>query len=385
MTLADYRAQFDLPSEAAYLDHAATGVLSRPAHDAAADYLAGRAGRVDGRTPNNFPVDLDRVERSRRRVARLVGADARNVCHVPNTSYGLNLLAQGLDWQPGDRIAVPACEFPSNLLPWRALAHLGVEVDLIPHTEGTFSVADVEAALYPRTRLVAVSWVQFLSGFRCDLEGIAALCRDRNLLLAVDAIQGIGALRFNTEAVQLDLVAFGFHKWMCGMQGVGYAVVADTLLHRLRPTRGWLNGPVDWDDFENTGDDLHDDATRFYVGTFPTAALYAADAATGLLLDAGTDAIEAAVLDRAGRLGAALDRLGAVRYGSADPAHASGIVTVRVDDPEAMHAHLMANGVVCSMRSRLIRFAPHAQTRDADLDRATEAVRSFGKTTVAVV
>lgn len=384
MTLDAYRSQFDLDPEVAYLDHAATGVLSRGAHDAAADFLAGRAGRVEGRMPNNFPEDLERVERARGRIARLVGADVRNVCHVPNTSYGLNLLAQGLDWQPGDRIAVPACEFPANLLPWRALGHLGVEVDLIPHREGTFSVADIAAAVRPETRLVAVSWVQFLSGFRCDLDGIAALCRDRGVLLAVDAIQGVGALRFDTEAVRPDLVAFGLHKWMCAMQGVGYAVVADTLLHRLRPTRGWLNGPVDWDDFEGTTDDLHDDATRFYVGTYPTAALYAADAAAGLFLDAGPEAIEAAVLDRAARLGDALDRLGAERYGSRDPDHASGIVTVRVDDPEAMHAHVAARGVVCSSRSRLLRFAPHAHTRGADLDRAVEAVRSFSRTSVSV-
>ncbi|MEM1115353.1 MAG: aminotransferase class V-fold PLP-dependent enzyme [Bacteroidota bacterium] len=384
MSLAAYRSQFDLDPEVAYLDHAATGMLSRAAHAAAADFLAGRAGRVEGRTPNNYPADLERVERARGRFARLVGADVRNVCHVPNTSYGLNLLAQGLDWQPGDRVVVPACEFPSNLLPWRALDHLGVEVDLVPHREGTFSVADIEAALRPETRLVAVSWVQFLSGFRCDLAGIAALCRDRGVLLAVDAIQGVGALRLDIEAVKPDLVAFGLHKWMCAMQGAGYAVVADSLLHRLRPTRGWLNGPVDWDDFEGTTDALHDDATRFYVGTFPTAALYAADAAAGLLLDAGPDAIEASVLDHAARLGEALDRLGAGRYGSRDPAHASGIVTVRVPDPEAMHAHLAAHGVVCSMRSRLLRFAPHAHTRDADLDRAVEAVRAFDRTTVPV-
>lgn len=384
MTLDAYRSQFDLDPAIAYLDHAATGTLSRVAHDAAADFLAGRAGRVDGRMPNNFPADLERVERARRRIARLVGADVRNVCHVPNTSYGLNLLVQGLDWQPGDRIAVPACEFPANLLPWRALGYLGVEVDPVPHHEGTFSVADVEAVLRPETRLVAVSWVQFLSGFRCDLGGIATLCRGRDILLAVDAIQGVGALRFDAGEIRPDLAAFGFHKWMCGMQGVGYAVVADSLLHRLRPARGWLNGPVDWDDFEAVTDDLHDDATRFYVGTFPTAALYAADAATGLLLDTGTETIEAAVLDRASRLGAALERVGAERYGSRDPARASGIVTVRVPDPEAMHEHLMACGVVCSSRSRLIRFAPHAHTRDADLDRAVEAVRSFSRTSVSV-
>ena len=383
VTLAAYRDLFDLPAAVAYFDHAATGVLSRPAREAAGAFLDARAGRGGGRTPNEFPADLDRVARARRRAADLIGAEARNVEVVPNTSYGLSLLASGLDWQPGDRVVVPACEFPANVLPWRALGDRGVAVDLVPHHEGTFSVDDVEAALRPETRLVAVSWVQFLSGFRCDLAGIAALCRDRGVLLAVDAIQGVGALRLDVAAVRPDLVAFGGHKWLCAMQGAGVVYVADTLLDRLRPARGWLNGPLDWDDLEATNLALHDDATRFRLGTLPTAQLYALDAALGLFLDVGADAVEAAVLGGAGRLADGLARLGARRYGTDHPAHASGIVTVRVDDPEGLHAWLAGRGVAASVRNRLVRFAPHAHTRDADLDRALDAVASFGRVAVA--
>ena len=383
MTLAAYRDQFDLPEAVAYLDHAATGVLSRPAREAAGAFLDARAGRGGERTPNEFPADLDRVTRARHRAAQLIGAEARNVEVVPNTSYGLGLLASGLDWQPGDRVVVPACEFPANVLPWRALADRGVEVDLVPHHEGTFTVSDVEAALRPETRLVAVSYVQFLSGFRCDLDGIAALCRDRGVLLAVDAIQGVGALRLDVAAVRPDLVAFGGHKWLCAMQGAGVVYVADTVLDRLRPARGWLNGPVDWDDLEATDLALHDDATRFRLGTLPTAQLYALDAALGLFLDLGADAVETAVLSGAGRLAEGLTRLGARRYGTDRPAHASGIVTVAVDDPEGLHAWLAGRGVAASVRNRLVRFAPHAHTRDADLDRALDAVASFGRVAVA--
>ena len=387
MTLAAYRDLFDLPADVAYLDHAATGVLSRPAREAAAAFLDARAGRDSERSPNNFPADLERVERARQRAAALIGADVRNVETVPNTSVGLGLLANGLDWEPGDRVVVPACEFPANVLPWRALEHRGVVVDLVPHHEGTFSVDDVAAAIRPETRLVAVSWVQFLSGFRCDLDAIAELCRDRGALLAVDAIQGVGALRLDVGAVRPDLMAFGGHKWLCSMQGAGMVYVADTLLDRLRPARGWLNGPIDWDDLEATDLALHDDATRFRLGTLPTAQLYALDAALGLFLDLGPDVVEEAVLGGAGRLAEGLERLGARRYGSDRPAglrsaHASGIVTVAVDDPEGLHAWLAERGVTASVRNRLVRFAPHAHTRDADIDRALDAVASFGRVTV---
>jgi selenocysteine lyase/cysteine desulfurase len=151
---------------------------------------------------------------------------------------------------------------------------------------------------------------------------------------------------------------------------------------RLRPTRGWLNGPVDWDDFDAVSTDLHPDATRFHVGTMATAGLYALDAAIGAVLDVGPETIERAVLATAARLGEGLDRLGYERVGPREVE--SGIVTVRAEDPEGLHAHLTARGVVCSLRSRLVRFAAHAQTRTEAVDLALEAVASFGRTVAPV-
>ena len=381
MTLSEYRALFDLPPDVAYLDHAATGVLSRPTLDAATDFLNGRSGRVAGRSPNDYPADLAAIDLARRRAAALVGADVRQVELVPSTSAGINLLAQGLDWRPGDRVAVPACEFPANHLPWRGLAARGVAVDRVPAPGGTFTVEAVEAALTPRTRVVSGSWVQFLSGFRCDLDGLRALCHSRGVLLCVDAIQGLGALRL--DAVGLpgepgpDLVVAGTQKWLCAERGMAVAVVSDRLLERLAPVRGWLNGPLDWDDFDAVTDELHPDATRFRQGTVASMQAHALAAALGNVLALGPDAVEAAVLGHARALADGLSALGLRRYGSDDPAHASGIVTVEPPDPEGLHAHLVARGVAVSSRSRKLRFAPHAHTRPADIDRALDAVSAF--------
>ena len=375
MTLDAYRDLFQTPPGTVYLDHAATGVLGSHVLDAVGDYLAGRAGHVPGRSPNNYPADLGRVDRTRQRAAALVGAAPEAVCVVPNTSTGLDLVVRGLDWQPGDRVAVLGCEFPANLLPWRGLAARGVEVDVVPHRDGTFTVDDVAAVMTSRTRVVAVSAVQFLSGFRADLAGLGELCRPLGAWFVVDAIQAVGAVRLDVEALGIDLLATGGHKWLGSMQGAGFAVVAERLRERLEPTRGWLNGPVDWDDFEATTGELHPDATRFHVGTFPTAALYALDAALGAMLGVGPEVIEAAVLGHAAALADGLERLGYARYGISK--QESGIVTVRADRPEALHAHLADRGVTASVRSRLVRFAPHAHTRPEDVDQALDAVASF--------
>ena len=372
MTLDDYRALFSTPGTV-YLDHAATGVLGSHALRAATDYLAGRAGRDPGRSPNNFLADLDRVDRARQRAGQLVGTPAEAVCVVPNTSAGLGLVATGLDWKAGDRVAVPGCEFPANLLPWKDLARIGVATDLVPHRDGTFTPDDVAATLTPDTRVLAVSAVQFLSGFRADLAALAELCRQRRVLLVVDGIQAVGAVRVDVGALGIDLLAVGGHKWLGSMQGAGFAVVSPRLMERLSPAIGWLNGPVDWDDFEATTGELHPDATRFHTGTFPTAQLYALDAALGAMLDLGAGHVEAAVLANATRLADGLGRLGFERYGPQGEPR-SGIVTVRAADPEAVHQRLAEAGVAMSMRSRLLRFAPHAHTSPAEIDHALEVL-----------
>ena len=372
------RASIAYPDEGiVYLDHAATGPLARPAVEAMRAYLDERSRTA----PNNFESVLPKLEAGRAAIARLIGTSAGNVEYASNTSTGLNVLARGLDWQAGDRVAVPACEFPANLLPWLALEPQGVVVDRIACARGGFRIQDVESALTPRTRVLAVSWVQFLSGFRAPLAELSELCRAKGVILAVDAIQGVGALRLEFDALGLDFMASGGQKWMLGPQGSAFVAVTPRLQDRLEPMRGWLNGPVDWDDFGAASLDLHPDATRFRVGTLATAPILGLLASVEQFLDAGPEAVEASVLRASGRLADGLASLGLVRWGaSGDPQ--SGIVTVEHDAPEAMREHLLARGVWMSVRDRKLRFAPHATTSDDDLGRTLEAVADFGRTSV---
>jgi selenocysteine lyase/cysteine desulfurase len=377
MTLADLRAQFPHTERLVYLDHASTGPLSQPVMGAVHAFLEQRYRT----NPNNYLDTMPTLVRGRERLAQLLGCTPEQVEYAPNTTYGLNVLALGFPWQRGDRVAVPACEFPANVQPWLGLRErYGVEVDFIPTDRGTFTLEAVERALTPRTRLIAVSWVQFLSGFRCDLAALADLAHSRGALLAVDAIQGLGALRLDVKHAGIDFLAGGGQKWMLGMQGSAFVYVAEGLMDRLTPVRGWMNGPVDWDDFGAFTDALHPDATRFRVGTLNTAGCLALDAALGLHFDAGPAWIEERVLENARRLADGFERLGLRRFGTDDPAHASGIVTVEVPEPEDLHAHLRERNIYASIRDRKLRFAPHAYNDDAELDAALEAVAAFGKT-----
>lgn len=362
-----------------YLDHASTGVLSRPVMDAVTAHLQQRHATQ----PNNYFDIAPTLERGRARIAQVLGTSAARVEYAPNTSYALNVLAHGLDWQPGDRIAVPGCEFPANVFPWRSLEAQGVAVDTIPTYDGTFTLDAVAATLHPETRLVAVSWVQFLSGFRADLSALADLAHDNGSLFSVDAIQGVGAVPINVEALGIDFLACGAHKWLMGMQGVGFFYVTEALQARLTPQLGWLNGPVDWENLTAYDTVLHPDATRFRLGTLNTAGIVALDAALGVYLDVGPEAAWAHIQTLTARLADGLDALELPRYGSRDPAQRAGIVTVSPEavgqgaggqDAEVLYEALAVEGVMTAVRDRKLRFAPSYTNTAADIDRALDVV-----------
>ena len=266
-----------------YLNHAAVAPLSRPVVEAVGAFLQERhQTHID-----NYLAFESVIEGTLERVARLLGTVPERVEFAPNTSYGLNVLAGGLDWQPGDRVAVAACEFPSNVYPFMNLEGRGVAVDLIPHRRGALTLADVEGALTPRTRLLTLSWVQFLSGFRADLEAVGRLCRERGVLFCVDAIQGLGALQLDVQRCHVDFLACGGHKWLMAPQGIGFIYLTEKLQERLAPMAGWLHGPIDWDDFFSYDLAFHPDARRFRLGTTNSAGIAGLRAALDLYLEAG--------------------------------------------------------------------------------------------------
>lgn len=271
-------------------------------------------------------------------------------------------------------MAVPSCEFPANVMPWKGLADLGVEVDFIPHHQATFTVADVQRALTPRTRVLAVSWVQFLSGFRCDLAALGDLCRERGVILAVDAIQGLGALKLDVRETPVDFIASGAHKWLMGMPGTGFFYVSDALQERLRPVRGWLNKPVDFDDLLDYSSELHADARRFRMGTMNLAGIVALDAALGLYLSVGIEEAQERVLGLARLAAERLQHVGLRRFGSTDPHHASGIVAFEHPRAEEVLAALFEADIRASVRNGLLRLAPSWYNTTEEIRRTAEVV-----------
>ncbi len=360
----------------AYLNHAGIGPLPRRAAERAAAVVLGAAEGGD----RLWPERNDGCERTREAAAFLLGARrAAEVAFVENTSAGLSLVAQGIDWRPGDNVVSAAGEFPSNVYPWMQLAGRGVELRQVPERDGAIDLGKLAAAVDGRTRAVALSWVEYATGFRFDLAAVAEICRRYGALFVVDAIQGLGALDLDVERDGVDVCAAAGHKWLLGPEGTALLYVADRALPRIAPVRsGWrsMRHLYDWTRLEI---DWNDGAKRFECGTLNALGIHALGASLELLLEVGVTRAEQHVLALAARAAEGLAGLGFEVVGSAAGPPRSGIVAAthpgrRADD---LVEALAARGIVAAARAGRLRVSPHIYNTEEEIDRLLEELREL--------
>ena len=369
------RAAMAAAESLAYLNHAGVAPLSLPA------LAAMVASAEDAALRGSLAVDAadERREEIRAEAAALMGVPVEGVAFVKNTTEALGFVANGLSWSPGDRVLVPGHEFPSTILPWLALADLGVLVErLAPVNDaGEVPIEAYEDAFGAGpVRLVALSWVQFGRGWRTDLAALGALCREHGALLCADVIQGLGAIPADLAAWGVDFAMADAHKWLLGPEGAGLLYVAENRLGSLRVLEpGWnsVAHRKDWENREWTPDAT---ARRFEGGTMSVAAIEAVGASIDLLVGAGIEAIWDHVDDWCDELAGEVSALGLPVWSRRDGAGRSGIVTFGGGglDAAALVAGLAGAGVVCSARGGGVRVSPHGYNDASDLGRLVEGL-----------
>lgn len=350
------RREFPITEQVVFLNHAAAGPIPRRSQVA-------MVALIDDYT-NHALLHKDewnaRTRRVREQGARLLNARPDQIAFIKNTSEGLSLAANGIDWRAGDNVVVPADDFPSVVYPWLNLAGQGVETRRIAARGGRILLDDVRAAVDRRTRAIAISTVQFKSGFRCDLAPIGALCRERDLLFIVDGIQSLGALDLDVQACAIDVVAADAHKWLLGPQGIGILYCSDRALERLKVrTVGWLSVQ---DPFQfHYRLDLLPDARRFEPGSENSVGIAGLGGTLELVEELGIAAIEARILALSDLLCDGLARKGYTIASPRGERERSGIVifTSPVHDTAHLFERLSAERIIVSVRGGGMRVSPH--------------------------
>lgn len=311
----------------------------------------------------------------RGRIAAFIGARASEVGILRNTGDGANVVATGMRFEPGDRVVLPADEFPSNAIPWLALRERGVDVHLVRER---LTPDALRAAMNDRTRVVAVSWVNFADGYRHDLAALGSVARDGGALFCVDAIQGLGAFPIDVASLPIDVLYAGGAKWMLSLQGVSFVYVREAVMERVGlGMPGWRSMRDMWD-FLNYDQPYLDDASRFEGGTPNFIGALSLDCAVALFTESSPPAIAEHVLALTDRLVEGLQRLGARIASERGPGISSGIVTFQMDgrDSVALGRAIQHAGGVTTWRPSGIRVAPHGYTSFDDIDHFVEMVKT---------
>ncbi len=355
-----------------YLDHAAVAPLPTGAQQAIQQYATEAMTQGD----TVWPQWAAEVESLRQEFAQFLNCQADEIALIPNTSYGINAIAEGIRWQPGDNLVIPAGEFPSNRLPWLNQQRKGVEVRIVgSDSDHAVDEQRLLDAMDSRTRLVAASWVGYATGYRLDLKTLVDQVQSKGALFFLDAIQGLGVFPLDLADINIDFLAADGHKWLLGPEGAGMMMIRRRHLAELDCV------PIGWNSvraahhFGNASAELRPAASRYEIGSQNMVGMRALRQSLAIFRQVaelhGADAIANRVIALTARLIAGLQDRGAALACAQELNHRSGIVTFSLPgkEPALIRQQAMERGVVVSCRGMGVRASIHAYNDESDVDK----------------
>jgi cysteine desulfurase / selenocysteine lyase len=366
-----YAGEFPVRDQLIYLNHAAVSPLCRRAAEA----MTGLIGDATSFGSIHYETWMKAYARVREASARLIHAKPGEIAIIKNTSEGIAMVANGMRWKEGDIVVAFQEEFPSNFYPWKRLEPEGVEVRWLSVFD---SLEKIDEACRG-ARLLAISYVQYLSGHRVDLEAIGEICERRGTIFFVDAIQGLGAFPLDVGRAKIHALAADGHKWMLGPEGCGILFVREDFQDEVQPTEfGWTN-PARYFDYSSRDMTLRPDAGRYECGTLNTVGCFGLAAALEFLLEVGIERIAPAVQERADQIYDGVRRLGFETLAERNPATGAGIVSFqkRGVDSHMIVRSLKDARVSVASRQGWVRAAPHFYISPQDVEQALDVLQTI--------
>jgi len=363
-----HRPEFPVTKNLIYLNHAAVSPVCRAAAEAMR-WLA-----TDAEEFGSFHYDkwMACYEGVRAESAKMINADPREIAIVKNTSEGIATVALGLDWRPGDRIVAFHDEFPANQYPWIRLAAKGVTITWL-RPEAPLEEIDQAAK---GARLLAISYVQFLSGYRCDLDAIGEICARHAVFFFVDAIQGLGAFPFDVRKSKIHAAAADGHKWLTGPEGCGILYIQRDVQDSIDPVEfGWTNA-ASHADYGSRDMTLRADAGRYEPGTLNTIGCFGLEAAFKFLNGVGVENIAPVVQSLADQVAEGALAKGYELLSPRTAATGAGIVSMRKAgiDCRMIWKQMKEQGIITAPRAGWLRVSPHFYISPSEITAFVEAL-----------
>jgi selenocysteine lyase/cysteine desulfurase len=362
MALEEYRSEFPVAENLIWLNHAAIAPLVRPAAEAMIRFSRDARDFASMR----YEQWLETYEALRRAAARLINSTPGEIALLKNTSEGLATVAMGLNWRAGDKIVAFREEFPANQYPWQRLEAKGVTIEWLSAADPLDRIDEAARG----ARLLALSFVQFLTGHRADVNAIGEICHRRGAIFVVDAIQGLGVFPIDVQRAKIGALSADGHKWMFGPEGSAIFYISPELQAQVEPVEfGWTN-TANYGDYGSRDLTLRPDAGRYECGTLNTIGCYGLRAAIEFLLEVGVERIGPKVQALGDRIAEGVQQRGYQVLGERTQANGAGIVSFRdagVDSTEIV-ARLARQRIVTAARAGWVRSSPHFYITEQEIE-----------------
>ncbi len=366
------REQFPITKNKIYMNHAAHSPTPKPVaeaiHKCVDDFL------------NFGDTSIEWRNIGKPQFAKLINAKPEEIAFIENTSMGLNIVANVLHYPPGAKVVTTDLEYPSVVYPFLR-KNLGVNVHYVKNVNGKILLEDMEKAVDDKTVAVAISHVEYVNGFRHNLQALSKIAHKHGAYLIVDAIQSAGAMQIDVKRDDVDSLMTGCYKWLLGPPGAGYLYVKEELIEQFEPLFvGWASVKQEIfetiDFWEICNLKLSETASRFEVGSPSLISFIGATEALKMLLALGIQNIEKRILKLTDHLIEALTQLGLKLQTPTEPQYRSGIVNFKINNPQKVAEKLENKDIIVSARSQGIRVSPHFYNTEAEIDKLVQEIKT---------
>ncbi len=359
------RRDFPKLSEVTYINTASLGLPPKCCTDAVMKWLEERE------YGNIFWLKWEKIrEETKQKIARMINAEEKTIAIVENTSWGLNIIANSLKWKKGDNIILNDLEFPTNIFPWQIQAKKhSLEIRVIRNKNGIIDIRDIREKIDDKTRVIAISWVQFSNGFVSDLTQLAELAHSHDAILVVDGIQGVGAIPIDVRKMDIDVLVCGGHKWLLAFPGAGFMYIKKEILEDLDiKFGGWLSDadPFNFDYREYTP---AEGSRRFEIGSPNFAGIYALNASVEYLLRIGVEKIYERNLELTRFLLEKIPSRFKILSPLIDNTPKSSIILLAVKDAKKAYEKLKERKIIVAARKGGLRVSINFYNNEEDIEK----------------
>ncbi len=364
----ELRNEFPELKDIVYLNNGAISLMPLRSREALIDSLKDREYTGEKRTE----IRNERERQTRKKLGQLINAPDKDICLVSNTSEGLNIIAQGLDLKANENIVIVKHGFPGNSVPWLNLKKKGITIKIVESEYGEDATAKIMAAVDDATRVLSISFVEWIDGFKYDLEKLGNFCQEKGILFIVDSIQGVGAMKLDVQSARISFLSNGGYKWLMSPNGTGFIYIDKNMLPGIdMKYLGYLSlakGPMDFD-YDLT---LKEGAKKFRLGSINDTGIAAMERSLDLILELGIEKIQNHILELNKYASEGIKSKGYDLLSDFPEENRSGILSFGGKDTAEIYDRLIEKNIIVSFRKKWIRVAPHFYNVQDDIDRMLE-------------